>query len=98
MKLWMILLVWYIAINIWSFSAMAYDKSKSKQNTDGKGRVKENSLLIYSLIGGFIGCLIGMYKLRHKTKHASFKITFWGSMVLHLILIGFLLYKNIIVF
>ena len=96
MKYWYIIAIYYLIINIWSFTAMFYDKNKSKQGTDGRGRVKEKSLIIYAFIGGAIGSLLGMYKLRHKTTHFSFKISFWTALVLHISLIAILIYRSII--
>lgn len=86
--------IYYIVISILAFTSMYYDKKKSSQNTNGKGRIKEKTLLLYALLGGSIGSLLGMYKLRHKTKHTSFILTFWFSLVVHVLLIGYLIFKN----
>lgn len=58
------------ALNIIGFILMWHDK-RCAQN--GQWRVKERTLLLLSLVGGSVGTLLGMYKFRHKTKHAAFK-------------------------
>ncbi len=63
-------ILYLIVINIMAFVLMWYDKSRARQ---GLWRVKEKTLLIISLAGGTIGALAGMYRFRHKTKHAAFK-------------------------
>ena len=69
--LFKILIVWLILINIIAFVQMAADKHRAKK---GLRRVREKVLFLTAAIGGSIGALIGMYALRHKTKHMSFVI------------------------
>jgi len=38
-------------------------------------------------LGGSIGCIIGMYAFRHKTKHLKFILGFPAIMLVQLILI-----------
>lgn len=66
-----ILILYLIAINIVGFIAMAVDKSKAKHK---KWRTPEKKLLIIAIIGGSVGCLIGMDLFRHKTKHKKFYV------------------------
>lgn len=50
---------------------MLVDKFKAKKNL---WRIPEATLMSAALMGGSIGCLIGMYTIRHKTKHMKFVI------------------------
>jgi len=50
---------------------MGNDKRRARKNAF---RIPEVTLFSFSIIGGSIGMLIGMYIFRHKTKHLSFKI------------------------
>lgn len=59
-----------IAINIFSFLQMAWDKWQAKK---GGWRIKENSLFLIAFLGGALGGFMAMKVFRHKTKHNSFK-------------------------
>ena len=67
----------YIAIgiivlwNIITFALFAIDKGRAKAN---KWRIKEATLFLTAFLMGGFGSLLGMYMLRHKTQHTSFKI------------------------
>jgi uncharacterized membrane protein YsdA (DUF1294 family) len=65
------LITYLVIINIIALLAYQSDKRKSIK---GKWRIKETTLLSFSLIGGGVGSLIGMYKFHHKTKKLTFKI------------------------
>ena len=58
-------------LNIISFAL--YKRDKGLSQTD-KMRISEKTLVISALLFGGIGAAIGMYALRHKTKHTKFKI------------------------
>lgn len=60
-----------ILINIIGFILILVDKIKACKN---KWRIKENTLLFISIIGGSIGELISMLIFRHKTKKNKFII------------------------
>jgi uncharacterized membrane protein YsdA (DUF1294 family) len=59
-----------IAAGAISFLFCAYDKSVAGS---GSTRIPELVLLIWALIGGSAGLLVGMRLFRHKTKKASFQ-------------------------
>lgn len=66
------LLSYYIVfINLLGIILMFLDKIKAVKN---RWRISENTLMFTALIGGSLGCLIGMYTFRHKTKHKKFTI------------------------
>lgn len=50
---------------------MLADKHKAKKNL---WRIPEATLMTVAAIGGSIGSLIGMYTVRHKTKHLKFTL------------------------
>ncbi|WP_026654350.1 MULTISPECIES: DUF1294 domain-containing protein [Butyrivibrio] len=66
-----LLTVYIIAVNIIGFALMGNDKRRARKNAF---RIPEATLFAFSIIGGSIGTLIGMYTFRHKTKHMTFKI------------------------
>lgn len=65
----MMLLSYLLIINAVGFILMLVDKFKAKKNL---WRIPEATLFLVAAIGGSIGCLIGMYTVRHKTKHIQF--------------------------
>lgn len=67
------LIIYILIINIIAFTAMRIDKSRAKKH---KWRISEKTLFTFVFLGGGIGGTIGMYILRHKTKHWYFAIGF----------------------
>jgi len=64
-------LLYLLIINAIGFLLMLADKHKARKNL---WRIPESSLMTAAALGGSIGCLIGMYTVRHKTKHMKFVI------------------------
>ena len=64
------LLYYLIVINIVTFLVYGIDKVKAKR---GYWRISEVTLLIFAVIGGSIGALLGMKVWHHKTMHKKFK-------------------------
>ncbi len=77
------IILYLVAINAIGFLAMFIDKEKAKK---GKWRIKENTLLVITLLGGGIGTIAGMYTFRHKTKKMKFVIGFPVIVVAEIIL------------
>ena len=71
MTLQKLLLIYLAVMNILGFALMGADKSRAR---NGKWRIRERTLFLFSLLGGSIGTLTGMYVFRHKTKHWYFVI------------------------
>lgn len=65
------LLVYLFIINAAGFVLMLTDKHKAKKNL---WRIPEATLMSVAAIGGSLGCLLGMYGVRHKTKHPKFTL------------------------
>ncbi len=77
-------MIYLILINALGFLLMLLDKHKARKKL---WRIPEATLLTVALIGGSVGSLIGMYLVRHKTKHLQFSLGIPIMLVIH-ILIG----------
>ena len=67
-----------VVMNIIAFAFMAEDKKRAKK---GAWRIKEKTLfLVTGLLGG-LGGTLGMFLLRHKTKHWYFRLGFPAMLV-----------------
>lgn len=65
------MLVYLFTVNAAGLALMLIDKYKARKNL---WRIPENTLLGVALIGGSLGCILGMRFARHKTKHLKFSI------------------------
>lgn len=63
--------VYLLLINALGFLLMLIDKYKARKKL---WRIPEKALFAAALLGGSLGALLGMYTVRHKTKHLSFTI------------------------
>ena len=63
------MLIYLCIINAAGFLLMLVDKWKARKNL---WRIPEAVLFAAALLGGSIGCIAGMYLVRHKTRHISF--------------------------
>lgn len=68
---WPLLALYYLCLNLFSFAAMAWDKSLAKSR---RQRVPERALLLLDFLGGSLGGMIAMYLFRHKTLHLKFRV------------------------
>lgn len=66
-----LILLYFLIINAAGFLLMLVDKIKAKKNL---WRIPEATLMGVAALGGSIGSLIGMYTVRHKTKHLKFTL------------------------
>lgn len=64
-----LIVVYFIAVNLISFTTMGVDKSKARKRS---WRIPESTLFVLALIGGSIGSIAGMHLFHHKTKHRYF--------------------------
>lgn len=81
-----LLLVYLFLINAAGFLLMLVDKYNARKKL---GRIPERTLMAVTAIGGALGSLLGMYLLRHKTKHLKF--TLWVPLLFFLQACGLLL-------
>lgn len=63
--------LYLLLINAASFVLMLVDKYKARRNL---WRISEAYLMSFALLGGSVGSLLGMYLVRHKTRHPKFTV------------------------
>lgn len=66
-----LLIAYLLLINALGFGLMLLDKWKAKKN---RWRIRESTLMLAAALGGSVGSLLGMYTVRHKTKHLKFTL------------------------
>lgn len=66
-----LILLYLLIINAIGFVLMLVDKHKARKNL---WRIPEATLMTAAALGGSIGCLLGMYTVRHKTRHLKFTL------------------------
>ena len=66
---------------------MGIDKLKAKR---GSWRIPENTLFMFTILGGGVGTILGMYIFRHKTKKKKFTVGMPIILILEILL--FILY------
>lgn len=81
--LWVFFVVHTVFISLLTFAAYGYDKSAARA---GKWRIPERSLHAMTLIGGTFGAFAGQKTFRHKTRKANFRVVFWLTGWLQLVL------------
>ncbi len=86
--LYRILTVYFILLNLIGFAAMGSDKKRAIR---GAWRISEASLFLTALLGGALGCTLGMHCFHHKTRHLYFRYGMPGILLLHLLLLYLLL-------
>ena len=85
-----IIFIYLIIVNYIAFSLYHLDKQRAIK---GKQRISEKNLLTIAAFGGTLGTYIGMQKYRHKTNKLSFKLWFYGILILQIIFF-FVVYKK----
>lgn len=80
------MLIYLCIVNAAGFLLMLLDKLKAKKNL---WRIPEATLFTVAAIGGSLGCILGMYTVRHKTKHPKF--TFGMPLILSVQVIAIIL-------
>ncbi|WP_240501863.1 DUF1294 domain-containing protein [Bacillus sp. MUM 13] len=85
-----VLWIYFVIINIISFTIMGIDKRKARKH---EYRISEATLWLLAWVGGGTGGFAGMRNFRHKTKHASFAYGFPILMVLQLLAMVYLTFQ-----
>ena len=80
-------LIYLIGINLAGFIIMGVDKKRAIR---GAWRISEASLFFTALLGGSLGCILGMRHFRHKTKHWYFKYGMPAILVVQVLLFALL--------
>lgn len=82
------IIAWYSAASVVAFVMYARDKAAA---TRGGWRTPELSLHLVSLGGGWPGALIARHMFRHKTRKQPFRAIFWGTVIVNLAVLAWLL-------
>ena len=80
-------LIYLVGINLAGFIIMGVDKKRAIR---GAWRISEASLFFTALLGGSLGCILGMQHFRHKTKHWYFKYGMPAILVAQVLLFALL--------
>lgn len=86
--LFVIIALYALVMNIWSFSMYGKDKKHAKTR---KRRISENKLMTVSVLGGAVGGFLGMVIFSHKTKHTKFRAGLPVLCAIQLIFFSFIL-------
>lgn len=81
-----LLVIYFIAINIFSSLISIIDKHNAKH---GKRRISEDFLMTIGLVGGALFEFITMKLIHHKTKHKKFMIGLPIEIIFHIVIIIF---------
>lgn len=80
------MVIYLLIVNALGFAIMLWDKYLAKNNLR---RVPEKSLFGIAVFGGSLGCIIGMYTARHKTRHKSFTLGMPTILIVQLLCLYF---------
>lgn len=83
-----IIVLYYILLNLWTYNAFRRDKEKARRND---WRTSEFDLLLPAFLGGGLGALLGMRVFHHKTLKWKFRILVPLFIILHIFIISILL-------
>lgn len=72
-------LAWTCTASAVTFLAYGFDKM---QASNAQWRVRETTLQLLALAGGWPGALVGMHYFQHKTRKTGFQIVFWATVIL----------------
>ena len=81
------IIIYLLIINVLGFLAMGFDKWKAKR---GRWRIPEDSLFMFTILGGGIGTIVGIYTFRHKTKKIKFTVGMPLILILEILLFIYL--------
>jgi uncharacterized membrane protein YsdA (DUF1294 family) len=85
----LVILLLYLVASAVSFLLYKHDKSSAQQ---GRWRTNENTLHMFSLIGGWPGAFLAQKLLRHKSRKQSFRILFWTTVVVNCVGLSWLFF------
>ena len=80
-----VLLFYLLLINALGLVIMLADKRSAQKKL---WRIPESTLFTVALLGGSLGCLLGMHLFRHKTRKPKFYIGIPAILVIQLLIGG----------
>ncbi|MDE6167756.1 MAG: DUF1294 domain-containing protein [Acetatifactor sp.] len=83
MTLPLLFIIYWIILNLVGFVMMGIDKKRAIR---GAWRISEASLFLTALLGGALGCTLGMHHFHHKTRHWYFRYGLPAIVLLQLFL------------
>lgn len=78
-----------VIMSIISFTLYGVDKKKA---TKGKERIKEKTLLFYTIFNGAIGAFFARFVFRHKTEKKYFSLTIFAGLFIQVLGLAILYY------
>jgi uncharacterized membrane protein YsdA (DUF1294 family)/cold shock CspA family protein len=81
----------YLAASAVSFLLYKQDKSAAQK---GRWRTNENTLHLFSLIGGWPGAFAAQKLLRHKSSKESFRNLFWATIVINCVALSWVFFAT----
>lgn len=78
----------YLVASILALAAYGIDKSAARAD---RWRVREDTLHLFALLGGWPGALLAQRWFRHKTRKTSFRFVFWVTVIANCAAFGGLL-------
>ena len=75
--------IYWAVLNLAGFAMMGID---NKRAIRGAWRISEASLFLTALLGGALGCTLGMHCFHHKTRHWYFRYGLPAILLLQLFL------------
>nr|WP_249325819.1 DUF1294 domain-containing protein [Halomonas boliviensis] len=75
-------------ISVIAYITYAIDKKAAINN---RRRVSERLLHLLGIVGGWPGAFLAQQRLRHKTQKTAFQVTFWLTVVVNLVCVGWLM-------
>ena len=76
-------LVGYGVVSVVAFLVYGFDKRRAR---NGGRRVRERTLHMVELCGGWPGAFAAQRVFRHKTRQRRFQLLFWAIVLLHVAL------------
>ena len=82
---------WYLLLSIVTFIVYGIDKRKAARGT---WRIKEQTLHLLELLGGWPGGLAAQPYFHHKSRKTKFQFIFWAIVAIHLTAWAYLIYRR----
>jgi len=88
----LLIVVGLVVVNVGSVMAIWWDKRRARKD---QWRIKEETLLVWALVGGWPGGIWAMRRFRHKTSKRSFIAKYVLVVVLNLAVIAAIAYFSV---